>query len=159
MSFRNKQPVPPARHRSSSATRNGSSNSLAYARPRSMGLYSSNSSPYTSYTSPSNTYTSAYNNYNSPYGGAYSSSYKSPYFQNDYRNNSTFGSLTIPAKALSNVNLYGSGHRSRQMSRQGSYSRDRSLSKSRSNSVGSGMGSRSISLNSLNSEGYIVRIL
>lgn len=175
MSFRSKQPVAPPRHRSSSTQRNGSTNgSSSYSRPRSIGYFGSNTSPYSSpyNTSVSNNYSSSY----SPFYGGYTSNYKSPYFQNSYRSGGNgYASLTIPAKALGNINLlnsnYGgksydnirdykkgtgeSSHRSRQMTRTGSFNRDRSLSKSQS-SIGSGMGSRSISLTSLNSEGYVV---
>lgn len=174
MSFRNKQPST-SRHRSSSATRNGSSNNLSYGnRPRSLGFFGSNSNLYSSYSGSPNAY-SAYNpsSYNS-----YSSNYKSPYFSNNYRNgagSSGYASLTIPAKALTNINVVtpsysrmydnnkdyiktDSGHKSRRdLGRNGSFSRDRSLSRSQS-SLASGMGSKSISLTSLNSEGYAVSI-
>lgn len=166
MSFRSRQPMPPSRHRSSSATRSGggSSSASSYTRPRSVGLF----------TSPFNTnYSSSYgNNYSSPYS-SYSSTYKSPYFTNGYKGSTTYASLTIPTPkaALSNIlpSNYdnSSNHRSRSISRQGSFNRERSVSKSRSPSIvssnnsvcngGGGMGSRSISLTSLNSEGYVVR--
>lgn len=170
MSFRSKQPVAPSRHRSSSATRNGNNNGLSFTnRPRSMGYYN-NMNPYSSYSSASS---SPYNSYSSPYN-SYTSNYKSPYFSNNYRNggNSGYASLTIPAKALTNTNVVipsyskmydnsrdyvsNDGHKSRrEMHRSGSFNRDRSLSRSQS-SLASGMGSKSISLTSLNSEGYIV---
>lgn len=164
MSFRSRQPIPPTRHRSSSATRSTtSSNPSTYSRPRSVGLFSSNPSSNNLFTSFSSGYSSPYNNnYTS-----YSSNYKSPYFTNGYKGSSSgYASLTIPAKALANINLipnnysreYDSTNRSRSVSRQGSFNRDRSVSKSRSPSVVSGMGSRSVSLTSLNSEGYFVRI-
>lgn len=185
MSYRPKQPVPPTRRRSSSAVRTGSSGGTAtsnstsgYHRPRSyMG---SHSSPFSAALSaiPSNTpystYTpSTYKNYGA---SNYSSNYKSPYFQNAARSSSSgYASLTIPAKALTNINvvtpnyskLYDnsreyakpsdSGHRSRQPTRNGSFSRESSLTRSQASLNGSGMGSRSHSLTSLNSEGYIVR--
>lgn len=163
MSFFSKQNVNP-RRRSSSAVRSGSSTS-SYNRPRSMGHYTNPySSPYSSSTT--NPY-SSFSTYSSP-----SSNYQSPYYPNGYRgatSSSGYASLKIPAKNLLNLstpNSYkkydsgsdslGTGHssRSRDLSRAGSY-RDRSLSRSRS-SLASGMGSRSISLTSLNSEGYIV---
>lgn len=172
MSFRNKQPST-SRHRSSSATRNGSSNVSYGNRPRSLGYFGSNTTPYSSYSGPSN----AYSAYNPSYNSYAGSNYKSPYFSNNYRNgagSSGYASLTIPAKALTNINVVtpsysrmydnnkdyiksDGGHKSRRdMNRSGSFSRDRSLSRSQS-SLASGMGSRSISLTSLNSEGYIVR--
>lgn len=177
MSFRNKQPVPPTRNRSTSATRNGSGSSFSYGsnRPRSAGYFTANANPYSSYSSGGN----SYGGYSSPYS-SYSSNYKSPYFGNSYRNNNSSGnnnsgyaSLTIPAKALANINVVtpnyskmyenskdyiknSGGHTSRRdMHRNGSFHRDRSLSRSQSSLV-SGMGSRSLSLTSLNSEGYIV---
>ncbi|KAK9891465.1 hypothetical protein WA026_014697, partial [Henosepilachna vigintioctopunctata] len=162
------QPVAPSRHRSSSAARTTSS---GYgSRPRSMGFYG-NTSPY---SSPYSTATSSpYSSSLSNYGGGYSSNYTSPYFQNGYRSNASSGgyaSLTIPAKAFAtNYNVlapnyaknYTKGaHRSRRdssSSRGGSLrDRDRSASRSRSTlSGGSGLGSKSISLTSLNSEGYV----
>lgn len=182
MSYRSKQPVPPTRRRSSSAVRAGSTGTTSnqgsgYHRPRSyMGSHSSpfssalaaipSNTPYSSYTS-----SSAYKNYGA---SGYSSNYKSPYFQNASRNTG-YASLTIPAKALTNINVVtpnyskmyensreyaipsDSGHRSRQRSRNGSFSRESSLSRSQSSLNGSGMGSRSHSLTSLTSEGYIVR--
>lgn len=182
MSFRSKQPVAPARRRSSSAVRNSNSSgntplSSYTSRPRSTGYYAGNTNSYYSPASAisSNGYSSS-SSYN-PFFSGYTSNYKSPYFQNGYRSGNLAGyaSLTIPAKALANVNVVTSsysksydnkrdyikqdngGHRSRQMSRAGSFTRDRSLSKSRTPSLSSGMGSRSMSLTSLNSEGYIVR--
>lgn len=173
MSFRNKQPST-SRHRSSSATRNGSGNNVSYGnRPRSLGFFGSNTNLYSSYSAPSSGY-SAYN----PSYNSFGSNYKSPYFSNNYRNgagSSGYASLTIPAKALTNINVVtpsysrmydnnkdyikpDSGHKSRRdMNRSGSFSRDRSLSRSQS-SLASGMGSRSISLTSLNSEGYVVSL-
>lgn len=169
MSFRSKQQVAPSRHRSSSATRNNS-NGLSYSnRPRSLGYFGSNMSPFSSYSSNSS---GPYSSYTSPYN-SYTSNYKSPYFSNGY-GTSGYASLTIPAKALANINVVtpsyskmydnskdyvknDSGHKSRRdLHRTGSFNRDRSLS--RSNSVGSCMGSRSVSLTSLNSEGYVVSI-
>lgn len=165
MSFRSKQPV---RQRSSSVTRNGSGSS-SYNRPRSTGFFS-NSNPYTPYT-PSPT-SSLYNNYN-----LYSSNYNTPYY-NGYRAsvpNAYTATLSIPAKLLSSYNLgstpnyvkkydssrdYGqkSTHRqSRSRTRGGSY-KDRSVSRSQSEGR-SGMGSKSLSLTSLNSEGYSVSYL
>lgn len=88
---------------------------------------------------------------------------------NDYRRGSTgggssgggagFASLTIPAKAFGSTSHYGGeGHRSRRdLGRNGSFGRDRSLSRSQG-SLASGMGTRSVSLSSLNSEGYIVSL-
>lgn len=175
MSFRNKQPVPPTRNRSASASRNGSGSSFSYGsnRPRSTGFFNANTNPYSPYSAASN----SYGGYSSPYS-SYSSNYKSPYFANNYRNNNTNGnngyaSLTIPAKALANINVVtpnyskmyenskdyiknSSGHTSRRdMHRNGSFHRDRSLSRSQGSLI-SGMGSRSLSLTSLNSEGYFV---
>ncbi|KAK9731759.1 Ankyrin repeats (3 copies) [Popillia japonica] len=179
MSYRSKQPIPPTRRRSSSAVRSGGTTtnpSSGYHRPRSyMGSHSSpfssalaaipSNTPYSSFT-PS----SAYKNYSS---SGYSSNYKSPYFQNTSRSSAGYASLTIPAKALTNINVVtpnyskmydnsreyaipsDTGHRSRQMTRNGSFSRDSSLTRSQSSLNGSGMGSRSHSLTSLNSEGYI----
>lgn len=180
MSFRNKQPVPPTRNRSASATRNGSGSGYSYGsnRPRSTGFFNSNTNPYSSYSTSASS--NPYGGYSSPYS-SYSSNYKSPYFANSYRNtsnnngnsNSGYASLTIPAKALTNINVVtpnyskmyenskdyiknSSGHTSRRdMHRNGSFHRDRSLSRSQSSLV-SGMGSRSLSLTSLNSEGYYV---
>lgn len=171
MSFRNKQPVPPTRNRSSSSTRNGSGSGYSYGtnRPRSTGFFNANSNPYSSYSGGAN----SYGGYSSPYS-SYSSNYKSPYFANSYRNNnnnnsnSGYASLTIPAKALANINVVtpnyakmyenNKGHTSRRdMHRNGSFHRDRSLSRSQSSLV-SGMGSRSLSLTSLNSEGYYVSL-
>lgn len=171
MSFHGKQPIAPLRHRSSSATR---SNGHSYNnRPRSVGYYGStnNSSYGVPYPSTANPYSSSYNNY--------ASNYKSPYFPNGYRGGSGaagYASITIPAKTLANINLVPSnyskihdnsrdyiksdnGHRSRRdLGRSGSFNRDRSSSRSRSSLTGSGMGSRSISLTSLSSEGYIVGV-
>lgn len=173
MSFRNKQPIAPMRHRSSSTIRSNPS-SYTSSRPRSLGYFGSNTMSYSSpYSTPSSYYNA--NNYN-----GYSSTYQSPYFQNGYRSNagkssSGYASLTIPAKALSNINVItpnysksydnnrdyvksdSSGHRSRRdAGRRSSYrDRERSLSRSR-NSLASSLGSRSISLTSLNSEGYVV---
>ncbi|KRT84829.1 hypothetical protein AMK59_1638, partial [Oryctes borbonicus] len=181
MSYRPKQPVAPARRRSSSAVRTGSTSTgnhqgSGYHRPRSyMGSHSSpfsaalasipSNTPYSTFT-PS----SAYKNYGS---GGYSTNYTSPYYQNSSRNASGYASLTIPAKALTNINVVtpnyskmydnsreyaipsDTGHRSRQMGRNGSFSRESSLTRSQSSLNGSGMGSRSHSLTSLNSEGYI----
>lgn len=175
MSFRNKQPSS-SRHRSSSATRNGSGSSgLSYTnRPRSLGFFGSNANSYSSYSGSPN----SYNAYNPSYN-SYGSNYKSPYFSNNYRNgagsSSGYASLTIPAKALTNINVVtpsysrmydnnkdyiknDNGHKSRRdMHRSDSFGRDRSLTRSQS-SLASGMGSRSISLTSLNSEGYCVSI-
>lgn len=171
MSFHGKQPVPPLRRRSSSAVRNSSS---SYSnRPRSVGYYGSNTIGYSSPYSTTNPYSSSY--------GSYSSNYKSPYFPNGYRGSSAssgYASLTIPAKTLANINIItpnysktyensrdyiksDTGHRSRRdLSRTGSFrDRDRSLSRSRNSLASSGLGSKSISLNSLTSEGYIVRCL
>lgn len=169
MSFRNTQG---ARQRSSSLVRNGSASNPVYGRPRSLGFFNShghsNFSPYTA-TTPKNCFSpyspSSLSNYK-----MYSSNYMSPYFPNGYRGAATNGyaSLTIPAKALNNVanfsklfdNAHGSTTRqSRPTSRTGSFNRDRSLSRSQS-SLNSGMGARSVSLTSLNSlasEGYVVR--
>lgn len=148
MSFLSKQPVAPTRHRSSSAVRSGALNN----RPRSLGHYSTNpyNSPYTSST-PSSTF-SSFNNYN-----GYGLNYQSPYFPNGYRGSSGstgYASLTIPAKAFGK-----SDHVSRRDLSRGNSYRERSLSRSRSSLPSSSMGSRSISLtslNSLNSEGYCV---
>lgn len=167
MSFHGKQPIPPLRRRSASAVRsNGSSYSN---RPRSVGYYGANTM---SYSSPYSTSTT--NPYSSSYNKNYTSNYKSPYFSNSYRTSSSgYASLTIPAKALNNYNIStpsysnsskdytrnDTGHRSRRdLSRTGSFNRDRSLSRSRNSLVSSGMGSKSISLTSLTSEGYIVRL-
>ncbi|KAF7274260.1 hypothetical protein GWI33_013072 [Rhynchophorus ferrugineus] len=168
---RSKQPVPPVRHRSSSAARVGSS---SYgSRPRSVGYYGANTNPY----SGSNAYSSPYSNGSSysslnSYNPSYGSSYQSPYFPNGYRGASGAGgyaSLTIPAKALSNVktltqnypksyeNNYlksDNGRRSRRDISRGSSYRERSASRSMGSLPGSGMGPRSMSLTSLNSEGY-----
>lgn len=167
MSLRTKHPV---RQRSTSAVRSAG-NSPSYNRPRSMGFFS-NSSPYTPYSSSPVSSYSIYNpstigNYNK-----YSSNYTSPYISNGYRNSPLNGytaSLSIPAKALNKISMISpsyssnrdypktaSNRQSRQMSRGNSFNRERSLSRSQS-SVGGGMGSRSLSLTSLNSEGYCVR--
>lgn len=161
MSFFNKQPAPPARHRSSSSVRSSGGNGSSYNnRPRSLGLFSNSySSPYSSSTSP---YSSALNNYNS-----YSGNYQSPYFPNGYRGStgsSGYASLTIPAssvlksfqKKYDNSNGKDGSHVSRRELNRGSSYRERSLSRSRNSLASSGMGSRSISLTSLNSEGYVV---
>nr|XP_023022877.1 protein phosphatase 1 regulatory subunit 12B-like [Leptinotarsa decemlineata] len=158
----NKQPVTPTRHRSSSSAR--STGSSYNNRPRSLGHYTSPySSPYSNSTNPY----SSFGNYN-----GYGSNYQSPYFPNGYRGSTTssggYASLKIPAKALLNLatssyaKKYDSGndgtngsHVSRRdLSRGGSY-RERSVSRSRSSLPSSGMGSKSISLTSLNSEGYV----
>ncbi|KAG5883940.1 hypothetical protein JTB14_003758 [Gonioctena quinquepunctata] len=162
-SYLNKQPVTPTRHRSSSSARSGGSSSYN-SRPRSLGHYTSPySSPYSNSTSP---YSSSFTNYN-----GYGSNYQSPYFPNGYRGSSSgYASLKIPAKALLNLSTpsytkkYDSGSDSaknggshvsrRDLSRAGSY-RERSVSRSRNSLPSSGMGSRSISLTSLNSEGYV----
>lgn len=172
MSFRsNKQSVRP---RSSSVTRNSVSSS-SYNRPRSTGFFPN---PYTPSYTPTPTSYSSYNGLGSNYN-VYSSNYNSPYY-NGYRAsipNSYTASLSIPAKLLSNYNVgsspsyskkyerdYGqktAGHRqSRSKSRtsSGSFSRDRSLSRTQSEGRSTGMGSKSLSLTSLNSEGYCVRI-
>lgn len=172
MSFHGKQPVAPLRHRSSSAVR---SNGTSYSnRPRSVGYYGANT---TAYSSP---YTTTTTNPYSSYNSSYTSNYKSPYFPNGYRSGVTstgYASLTIPAKTLANINLItpnysktydnnnrdylksDAGHRSRRdLGRTGSFNRDRSLSRSRNSLASSGMGSKSVSLTSLSSEGYIVRI-
>lgn len=141
MSFVGRQPVTAPRRRSSSAVRTGSYNS----RPRSLGSYTSNASPYSSpYSSSSNSY-SALSKYDN-----FGVNYQSPYFPNTYRGSAT-ASLTIPAKAFAGN---GEGHRSRKQSN--GYSREPSLSRSRSSLCSSGMGSRSMSLTSLQSEGYAV---
>lgn len=165
MSFRSRsrQPVPPVRHRSSSASRTPSSPSSAalssYSRPRSL-FSTSNTNPFNSASNLYSSYVSPYTSGNSAYSSPYSSGYKSPYFSNGYKGSSGYASLTIPANKFNflGTSNYDNG-RSRSISRQGSFGRERSLSKSRSPSVvsGSGMGSRSISLTSLNSEGYVVR--
>ena len=162
MSFRStvsKQPIAPTRRRSASSMRSNGYTSSPTSTHRPRSYLGSNTSPYYSTTSlgtSSSPYSSGSSsfNYSSAYGGT--SSYKSPYFQNGYRGSSGYATLTIPAtKSLSS---YDSGHRSRAVSRNGSYhSRDRSTSRSRSQSVVSnGLGSKSISLTSLNSEGYVV---
>uniref|UniRef100_A0A1Y1JWN0 cGMP-dependent protein kinase interacting domain-containing protein n=1 Tax=Photinus pyralis TaxID=7054 RepID=A0A1Y1JWN0_PHOPY len=156
MSFRN---TPSARQRSSSLVRFGSTGNVGYGRPRSLGFFNANKfSPYaTSQTSNFSPYSSVNNNY-SP---SYSSNYKSPYFSNDYRGRNGYASLTIPVKAFSPTSvvpnyakLFDNTHvksarQSRPTTRSDSFNRKRSLS-----SVSSGMGSRSLSLTSLNSEGY-----
>lgn len=149
MSYLNSQPVPPTRHRSSSAVRSGNFNN---SRPRSLGHYSN---PYSSpYSSTSNAF-SSFNNYSNGYG----LNYQSPYFPNGYRGSSGssgYASLTIPAKAFGK-----SEHLSRRDLTRGNSYRERSLSRSRNSLPSSSMGSRSISLtslNSLNSEGYCVSL-
>ncbi|CAG9770585.1 unnamed protein product [Ceutorhynchus assimilis] len=189
---RSKQPIPPVRHRSSSAVRSGTNS--YNSRPRSVGYYGSNSNnpygsnssnhygsnssnPYGSNSNSYGAYSSPYNSSLSSYGGynsSYGSSYQSPYFPNGYRGStgsSGYASLTIPAKSLTNVltqnysksydnnrdyikNDAARRSRREQLARGNSY-RDRSVSRSRSSLPGSGMGSRSLSLTSLNSEGYI----
>ena len=168
MSFHGKQPVPPLRRRSASAVR---SNGNSYTnRPRSVGYYGANT---VAYSSPYTTSTHPYSSYNNNY----TSTYKSPYFPNGYRSGTSTGyaSLTIPAKTLANINVItpnysktyensndyiksDTGHKSRRdLGRAGSFNRDRSLSRSRHSVASSGMGSKSISLTSLSSDGYIVR--
>lgn len=172
MSFRSS---PSSRQRSSSLIRNGTSSS--YSRPRSLGYLSSNSNMFSPYatSSPTNSY-SSYNSSPLSSYNMYSSNYMSPYFPNGYRGTTSsngYASLTIPVKTLNNISAVPSyskaldnytkssnARQSRQASRKGSFNRDRSLSRSQSSLV-NGMGSRSVSLtslNSLNSEGYIVRI-
>ncbi|KAJ8983842.1 hypothetical protein NQ317_016447, partial [Molorchus minor] len=133
-------------------------------RPRSLGYYGSNTTPFSSsYSNSSNPYSSSNSTSN-----AYGLNYQSPYFSNGYRTPSStsgYASLKIPAKSLSSVannnysKSYGNEreHRSRRdLSRANSYyGRDRSLSRSRNSLASSGLGSRSISLSSLNSEGYV----
>ena len=183
MSFRPKQSIPSNRRRSTSAVRHGTGSNgsvSSYSRPRSY--VGSHTAPFSSAhlnlpsNTPYSTYTpsSSYKNY-----GGYVSNYKSPYFQNGYRNSgggsgsSGYASLTIPAKALSTINIVtpsyskvyensreyikgdGVGHVGRQMTRGGSFTRDSSLTRSQGSA--GGMGSRSHSLTSLNSEGYVVR--
>ncbi|CAH1955979.1 unnamed protein product [Acanthoscelides obtectus] len=140
-------PTPPSRtHRSQS-------------RPRSHyggGVTSSSySSPYSSWAGPGSHASSA-------------SAYQSPYFPNGYRGSAGgYASLAIPAKSVlqtlskkyENASVNGGGaHVSRRdrLGRAGSY-RERSLSRSsRASPLSStSMGSRSISLTSLNSEGYV----
>lgn len=158
------QPVPTARQRSSSAVRSGSGYG---SRPRSMGFYgnANYNSPYANPTA--NPYTTSLTNY----AGGYTSNYQSPYFQNGYRSNGGgYASITIPAKAFaSNYNVitpsYSSysknaGRRSRRDSSSSRPSslrdRERSASRSSRSLSSGGLGAKSISLNSLNSEGYIV---
>lgn len=128
------------RPRSSSTLRSGSYNNT---RPRSLGHLSSTtySSPYS--TSPYSSFT----NYN-----GYGSNYQSPYFPNGYRGVSAangYASLTIPSKTPKKAE-----HISRRDLTRGSSYRERSLSRCSTPLTGS---SRSISLTSLNSEGYCVR--
>lgn len=130
-----------SRPRSSSSLRNGSYNNT---RPRSLGHFTSGSynSPYS--TSPY----SSFSNYN-----GYGSNYQSPYFPNGYRGTPTangYASLTISSKTPKK-----SEHISRRDLTRGSSYRERSLSRSSTPLTGS-LGSRSISLTSLNSEGYSV---
>ncbi|CAH0546537.1 unnamed protein product [Brassicogethes aeneus] len=163
MSFRSSKGVP-TRHRSSSSVRSNGSVG-GYSRPRSLGYFGSNTSAYSSpYSSPSSYSPSSYSNY--------TSNYQSPYFPNGYRGSSGssgYASLTIPAKALTNINVvtpsysktydnsrdYDGGHRSRRDSARSYANRERSLSRSRNSLASSGMGSRSLSMTSLNSDtGY-----
>lgn len=127
-----------SRPRSSSSLR---SNSYSNSRPRSLGHFSTSS-----YSSP---YTSPYSSY-SNYNG-YGSNYQSPYFPNGYRGTPAangYASLTIASTPKK------SEHISRRDLTRGSSYRERSLS--RSTTPLSSLGSRSISLTSLNSEGYSV---
>ncbi|KAJ8956486.1 hypothetical protein NQ314_006724 [Rhamnusium bicolor] len=157
MSLHNKQPVASTRHRSSSVR----------SRPRSLSYYGSNTVPYSSsYSNSSNPYSSI-SNYNS-----YSANYQSPYFSNDYRGTSSglgYASLKIPAKSSSNTPGYSKTYDNnrdyiknddhisrRDAAKTNVYNRNRSLSRSRNSLSSGGMGSRSISLTSLNSEGYVV---
>lgn len=135
-----------SRPRSSSTLRSGSYNNAS--RPRSLGHFSSGSysSPYSSNSSPY----SSYNNYN-----GYGSNYQSPYFPNGYRGTPAangYASLTLSSKTPK------TDHISRRDLTRGSSYRERSLSRSSTPLTGS-LGSRSISLTSLNSEGYSVRIM
>lgn len=128
-----------SRPRSSSSLRNST---YSNTRPRSLGHYSSSySSPYSS--NPYSTFSS--------YNG-YGSNYQSPYFPNGYRGTPAangYASLTIASKTPKK-----SEHISRRDLTRGSSYRERSLS--RSSTPLTGLGSRSISLTSLNSEGYSV---
>lgn len=152
MSFVNRQPVTPPRRRSSSAARSESSYNT---RPHSLGSYGSNTVPYSNASNRFSTM-SKYDNYGI--------NYQSPYFSNTYRG-STTSSLKIPAKMLSNsiskfhINtdnyMNGEGGR-RSAKRTNVYSRESSLSRSRNSLCSSGMGSRSVSLTSLYSDGYAV---
>ncbi|KAJ8941348.1 hypothetical protein NQ318_004792 [Aromia moschata] len=162
MSMHNKQPAVPSRHKS--AVRNASS---SYGnRPRSVGYYGSNTAPFTSSFSNSSPFSSLSNS-----KSLYGYNYQSPYFSNGYRtpssSSSGYASLKIPAKAFQSASALDSAkdfikgeaeRRSRRdLSRGGSYyGRDRSLSRSRNSLAAGGLGSRSISLTSLNSEGYVV---
>lgn len=141
--FCDKMPLT-SRPRSSSALRSGSS--YSNSRPRSLGHYSSSSynSPYSATSNPY----SSFSNYN-----GYGSSYQSPYFPNGYRGAPAangYASLTIASKTSKK-----SDHISRRDLARGSSYRERSLSRS-STPFSSGLNSRSISLTSLNSEGYCV---
>nr|CAI5849988.1 unnamed protein product [Callosobruchus analis] len=141
-------PTPPSRtHRTQS-------------RPRSMTGHYGGGVASSAYSSPYSSWTGS--------GSSASSAYQSPYFPNGYRGSAGgYASLAIPAKSVlqtlskkyENANVNGGGsHVSRRdrLGRAGSY-RERSLSRSsRASPLSSAtMGSRSISLTSLNSEGYV----
>lgn len=182
-SFRTSVPTaPPRRNRRNSI--HGLLAPLTTNRPRSLGIYSNspnstnnpytattpsfNSSPYSSIPSYSMGYSSPYSSYSSPsgynptynnYGMMSPSSYTpSPSAVASIMLNSL--SLSKPTYSSgtynSGNNTNGTGGRkSRQLSRNGSYGRDKSRSKSVTNSD---MGSRSLSLTSLDSQGYVVSL-
>lgn len=150
MSFVTRQSVTSPRRRSSSAARSESSYN---SRPRSLASYGSHTVFYSN-TSNRLFPMSKYDNYGI--------NYQSPYFLNAYRGSAT-SSLTIPAKTLSNSiskfqinadSYMNGGHKSTK--RPNVYNRESSLSRSRNSFCNSGMGSRSVSLTSLHSEGYSV---
>lgn len=127
-----------SRPRSSSSLR---SSSYSNGRPRSLGQYTS------SYSSPYSTSPYSFTTYN-----GCGSNYQSPYFPNGYRGSPAangYASLTFASKSPKK-----SEHISRRDLSRGTSYRERSLS--RSSTHLSGLGSRSISLTSLNSEGYSV---
>lgn len=134
-----------SRPRSSSSLRSGS---YSNSRPRSLGHYSSSSS----YNSPYSTSPySSFSNYN-----GYGTNYQSPYFPNGYRGTPAangYASLTLSSNTPKKTD-----HVSRRDLTRGSSYRERSLSRS-STPLSGNLGSRSISLTSLNSEGYSVSII